>query len=290
MLRTTIPFAAAGLLAAASALAPAPALAGLFGSVEPEMLYTGSADLPEGVLVIRDADAFAQAVEPLDPAFGAAVPDMKKFVVLRIVGRPRENRCRDTALIEVSTRGMNATAKIEERLPPAECACGTESRPARVYLVTVGRSVRKADLVKTDRVIACPESPAAAAATRGGGPAPQLIFEGSWDAEPGARVIVDQATYREVAAKLGFTERAPRVDFEKDRIVAVTGRARENGCRRTRVLAAGLASAEEVVFEVEESYPAAGQMCAQIFGQPRLFLYRVPATVMRARVVTKEAR
>jgi hypothetical protein len=276
------------LLFSASVLAALPAQAGLFGGPEPELIYSGAApDLAEGVIVIRDDESFAQAIAPLDPAFGAAKPIFADRTVLRIVGRVRENSCRETALLEVSTRGTNATVTLEERIPPAECPCRAEARSPRVYLVAVGRGVRNAQVTKTDRVIPCPEGAAVMNASSG---KPNLVFEGSWDAEPGARVIVDAAAYRDLAKALGLGERAPQIDFEQQRLIAVTGRARENGCRRTKVVSAALAAREEAVFEIEETYPGAGQMCTQIFGQPKVFLYRVPATVMRARVVTREVR
>ncbi len=265
-----------------------PAAAGLFSTVEPELIYTGSGtDLGEGVLVVRDAAALQQALQPLDPAFGGAAPDIDKRTVLRIAGRPRENRCRDTRLIEVSTRGTTATVKLQEQVPAAECPCEGAPRPPKVYLVTVGRSVRSAEIVKTDVVVPCaPEEVAKAKAAKEA----TMVFEGAWDGSPGAKVIIEQPEYKTVLAKLGIADRGPAIDFEKERVIAVTGRPRENGCRRTNVLAAKVVNPEEVEFEVEEVYAVKGQQCAQVITKPRLFLYRVPATVMRAKVTTREVR
>lgn len=264
-----------------------PAPAGLF-SAEPELIYTGAgAGVGEGVLVLRDEAALQQALQPLDPAFGGPAPDISKRTVLRIAGRPRENRCRDTALLEVSTRGIKATIKLEERVPAAECPCAADARPPKVYLVTVARSVRNAEIVKTDVVVPCaPQEVAKAKAAREA----TLVFEGAWDGSPGAKVVIEQAEYKALLGKLGIGDRGPAIDFEKERLIAVTGRPRENGCRRTSVLAAKVVGPEEVEFEVEEVYGAKGQACAQVMMQPRLFLYRVPASVMRAKVTTRETR
>ncbi len=265
-----------------------PAAASIFRPAGEELVYTGTGPgLEEGVLVIRDDAAFDQAIAPLDPAFGAPRPDLSKRVVLRIVGRARENGCRETALLEASTKFTKTTLKLEERIPDKACACAQGARPPKVWLVVVDRAVRTADVVKTDRVIPCPE---AATVQQSSGAKPVQVFEGSWDADPGAKVIVDQNEYRQLLLKMGIGDRGPQVDFEKERIVAVTGRPRENSCRKTSVIDTKLASPEEAVFEIEEHYASTGQMCAQVFMHPRLFLYRVPATVMRAKVTTKEVR
>lgn len=281
------------VLFAASCLAllaevPAPSFAGLFKTPDPELLYSGSAPgLTEGVLVIRDEEAFRTAIEPLDPAYGGPAPDFKKWTVLRIVGRARESRCRDTRLTEVAVRNMAATAKLEEYLPAAECPCADDPRPPKVFLVAVGRSVRKATVEATDRVLAC-ESAAVQSAREAEKPA--LLFEGAWDGEAGAKLVIDQDEYHRILVKLGIGDRGPAVDFEKHRVVAVTGRPRQNGCRKTRVREGRFEGKEEVVFEVEEDYPGKGQMCSQVMSRPRLFLFKVPATIMRAKVVTHENR
>ncbi len=282
--RCVVPAAlAAGLLFAG----PGPARASIFKAAEPKLIYSGTGPgLEEGILVIRDSGAYAQAIAPLDPAFGGAAPDLKKRTVLRVVGRPRENRCRDTALIEVSTKNFTATVKIEERIPDKDCACAPDQLPPKVFLVEVDHAVRNATLAKTDAVIPCPE----AARQEKKEMRPVQVFEGSWDGEPGTQVIVDQDQYKTVLSRLGLGERGPEVNFEKDRMIVLTGRPRENACRDTKVVDARVDSPEEASFELEEIYPGTGQMCAQVMLHPRVFLYRVPATVMRARVVTREAK
>lgn len=284
-------FFAVPLLIGAFLAGAAPAEAALFSSPSPELIYSGAAPgLEAGVVVIRDDAAFDQAIGPLTPAFGGARPDVKKFTVLRIVGRGRENRCRDTALLEVSTKGMSATARIEERIADPKCSCAAEARPPKVFLVTVSHWVRSAQIRTTEVKVPCktaPEKPKAPAPVAG---APVSVFEGSWDGPAGVKVITDAAAYHDVCAKLGLADRGPIVDFSKDRVVVLTGRPRENGCRRTKVVDAHLVGSEEVLFDVEEIYAEKGQMCAQVFMLPEVFLYRVPASVMTARVVTKEVR
>lgn len=271
-----------------AASAAAPAAAGLFSATEPELIYSGTAmGVGEGVLVIRDKAALEQALAPLAPAFDGAPPDIGKRTILRVTGRDRENGCRDTLLKEVSTRGMSATVKLEERVPGPNCVCPAEARAPRVFLVSVARAVRNAEIIKTDVVIPCSE--AEAARVRAASEA-SLIFEGSWDAPAGADVVVEPEEYKKILGRLGIADRGPAVDFEHERIVAVTGRARENGCRKTTVTAARIVGTEDAEFEVEESYPQKGQACTQVMMQPRLFLYRVPATVMRAKLTTREVR
>lgn len=277
----------AALVFGLALLAAPAAFAGLFSAPEPELIYSGSGvGLEEGVLVIRDAEAFALAVKPLDPAFGAPEPDFKKVAVLRIVGRARENRCRDTALLEVSTKGSRAVAKVEERIPNKDCACSPDPRPSRVFLVTVAHMVKKADVEKTDQVIPCPE---AFQQRKVEAQKPSILFEGSWGGEPGGKLIIDQAEFRKVLVGLGIPDRGPEVDFEKDRVIAVTGRPRENACRDTKVVAARLDNPEEATFEVEEVVASVGANCPKASMQPRLFLYRVPATVMRVKVSSRDA-
>ncbi len=279
------------LLLAGPLLAAAPmAEAGLFSSPPPEMIYNGAGPgLSEGVTVIRDAEALDAALAPLDPAFGGQRPDMKKVTVLRIVGRARENRCRDTALLEVTTKGMSATAKLEERVGAPKCPCPPDARPPRVFLVTVSRWVREATVDTRDTAVPC-TAPAAPKQQPEAAGKPAMLFEGSWNEPSGVKVIVDTAAYREVVEKLGLADRGPAVDFNKDRVVVVTGRARENACRKTKVVDARLVGKEEVVFDVDETYAATGQMCAQVVMLPQVFLYRVPSTVMTARAVTREVR
>ncbi len=284
LVRVVLTVAAAYVAVTACAITPASA--GLFSAVEPELIYTGNGPgLTEGVLVIRDENDWKQAVASLDPAFGADMPDLKKRTVLRIVGRERENRCRETALLEVSTKNLTATAKLEERIPGADCPCQADKRPPKVFLVTVGRSIRYGTIDKTDKVIPCPE---AVVEQKKLDAKPQLLFEGSWQAEAGGKLIADAPEYKQVLTKLGIPDRGPVVDFEKERVVVVTGRPREDSCRRTRVVANGFASKEEAVFEVEEVFGDKGQACAKVTMQPVMFLYRVPATVMKVRVVSKE--
>lgn len=282
-------FTVVGLFLAAAALAAlAPAQASLFSSTEPELIYRGAGpDLEAGVMVIRDAETFARAIEPLDPAFGGPPPDTKKRTVLRIVGRPRENSCRDTVLLEVSTEGTRATAKLEEQVPSPNCKCAADARPPKVFMVTVTRWVRNARVLTSEAEVPCaaaaqPKAPDAAKSA--------LIFEGAWDKPAGVKLITEAADYRAVLSDLGLADRGPVVDFDKDRVVVVTGRARENSCRRTRVVGAQLASKEDLVVEIEEVFAGPGQMCAQVMMLPQVFLYRVPSTVMNARAVTKELR
>jgi hypothetical protein len=272
-----------------SALAGAlPVEAGLFKTTSPTLIYTGAGPgLDPGVLVIRDDQAYARAIEPLDPAFGGPPPKIDDVTVLRVVGRARENRCRDTALLEVSTKGTTATVQLEERVGDPKCACAPDAQPPKVFLVTVTRWVRHAQVVTKDQIVPCTvtKKDADAAPVK-----PALIFEGSWDGAPGSKVIIEPDEYRAALVRLGLRDRGPEVDFNKERVLALTGRSRENSCRQTKVADVRLAAPDEVVVELDEIYPGTGQACAQVFMQPRVFLYRVPASVTRARVITRELK
>lgn len=263
---------------------------GLAALPEPEELYRGSAPgLQRGILVARDTNIFDLAIEPLDPGYGGPVPDFTKRTVLRVIGAPLVNSCRDTRLLEVSTRFSTATVRIEELIPEEGCVCQAEERPPVAWLISVARMVKKAELQVTDRVVPCPlktTSPIVAQAN----PVPVLLMESSWEESPGAKLLASEAEYREVLKRLGAGERGPSVDFKTSRVTAVTGRPRENSCRRTNVVGAKLTGPEEAEFTLEETYPAKGQLCAQVFSSPVVFLYRVPSTVVRVRTVTLEKR
>jgi hypothetical protein len=56
------------------------------------------------------------------------------------------------------------------------------------------------------------------------------------------------------------------------------------------VIEATLTTPQEAEFLLEELYPDQGQLCAQVFMKPRVFIYRVPATVEKVRVTTKEGK
>jgi hypothetical protein len=252
----------------------------------PELIYTGTAPgLKEGVLVIDREEDFERAVAPLDPDFAGTRPDLSDFSVLRVVGRERSNACRDTKLTEVSTSGRTATVHLEERVPEAGCRCPEDRLPPEAWLVTVTGWVRRAERQITDIVVPCDElSP------RGTGDEVVQLLESTWQRSPGATILQSAEEYRQVLEELGVANRAETVDFDEHRVVAVTGRPRENGCRRTKVVGAELAGAREAVFTLEEIYPAPKQVCTMVFQPPRVFLYRVPASVDRARVVTEERR
>lgn len=272
-------------LAAFGALLPPMAL---FKVPEPELVYSGAAPGQEsGVKVLRDAATFGQDVAPLDPDLGGDKPDLDKRTVLMVVSRPLENACRDAEIQEVSTRGIKATVRILERVPEQGCRCIGQPRPPKAWLVTVAKLVRSAELSITDVVVPCQEAVANQAAVSG---IPVLLFEGSWDNSPGAEVVHEPQRFDSIVSRLGLGARAPKVDFGSQRVVAVTGRPRENSCRTTRVLGASLSSPEEALFELEEVYAGKGQMCAQVMGLPKLFLYSVPASVQRVRTTTKESR
>ncbi len=264
-----------------------PAL-GLFKVPEPELIYSGAApEQKAGVTVLRDPATFDQDVSALDPDFGGTKPDLEKRAVLMVVSRGLENACRDAELQEVGTRGMKATVRLVEKVPEKGCTCLGQPRPPKAWLVSVARLVRSAELSITDVVVPCVEAQKTQAAVAG---VPVLIYEGSWDASAGAEVVQDAARYGSIVAKLGLGARAPKIDFTVQHLLVVTGRARENACRQTRVVGAALTSNEETNVDLEEVYPGRGQMCAQVMGLPRLFIYTVPSTVQRVRTTTKELR
>lgn len=265
--------------------AAAPALAAL---PEPEEIYRGTAPgLIRGILVIGDAAGFEEAVAPLDPGFGGPPPDFKKRTVLRVTGSPRINQCRDTRLLEVSTRFRTAFVKIEELIPEQGCACPAEAKPPVAWLVSVAKVVRKAELLVTDRVVPCPSQAAPRPPELA---SPLLILEGSWEAASGAQLVTGENEYKETLKRLGVGERGPAVDFNNFRVAVITGRARENSCRRSKMVGARLSAPEEAEFTIEETYPAKGQMCANIYTAPQVFLYRLPPSVVRVRTVTLEQR
>lgn len=264
-------------------------LFGLFSAPEPEVIYKGSLPGGEpGVVAIRDSRVLADAIAPLDPTFGAMPPDLLERTVLLVTGRPRENACRDSALTEVSTRGSSATVVIEEAVPPEGCECPPGERPPAAWLVTVSRFVKKATVEWKEVPIACPE--AGSPRVRAAADTPTLLLESAWDEASGSKILTDQKGYTALLKKLNLEHRGPEVDFSHFRIVVLTGRARENGCRRTNVIGAALAAPEEAEFVLEEVYPGKGQVCAQVFMKPRVFLYRVPATVEKVRLTTKETK
>jgi hypothetical protein len=262
--------------------------AGLFKVPEPELIYSGAAPgQTQGVTVLRDPATFSQDVSPLDPDFGGELPALDKRSVLMIVSRPLENSCRDAELESVSTRGSKAKVVLVERVPARECRCSGPPRPAKAWLVTVGRLVRRAELSITDVVVPCTEATKTEIAAAG---VPVQLFEGSWDHSPGGEVITDFARWSTLAAKLNLGARAPSVDFNQNRVAVITGRPRENSCRQTKIVAASVPTPEEAVFEVDEVYSGPGQMCAQVIGLPRVFLYLIPSSVQRVRTTTREVR
>ncbi len=149
----------------------------------------------------------------------------------------------------------------------------------------MSRAVRRAEVVTKSVEVPCD---AAREATEASGP--RLVLEGSWDEEPGATIVEDLATYESLLARIGVAGRGPTLDFATHDVVAVTGRPRSNGCRRTLAVDASLEGTRDLVVTLEESYPAAGTACAQVFRLPKVFLYRVPKSIASARVVTKEIR
>ena len=238
--------------------------------------------------VFRDSAGLPEALARLDPAFAATTPDILERTVLMVTGRPRENACRESALTEVSTRGSTATVTVEESVLPEGCACPPGDRPPAAWVVTVSRYVKKA-LVETKEVpVACPppDSPSVREAVE----TPVLLLESAWDDVAGSKILTDDASYRALMKKLNVEHRAEQVDFSHFRVVVLTGRARENSCRSTSVIEAKLATPQEAEFLIEERYPDKGQMCAQVFMKPRVFIYRVPATVEKVRVTTKEGK
>lgn len=268
-------------------LAVALPLFGLFSAPEPEVVYKGSQPGGEpGVQVFRDPAGLAEALARLDPAFAGTPPDVLERTVLIVTGRPRENACRESALTEVSTRGTSATVTVEESVVPEGCDCPPGDRPPAAWVVTVSRFVKKAQVETKEVPIACPapDSPRVRDAVA----TPVLLLESAWDDVAGSKILTDDASYRAMMKKLNVEHRAEQVDFAQFRVVVLTGRARENGCRSTQVIEARLATPQEAEFLIEELYPDKGQMCAQVFMKPRMFIYRVPATVEKVRVTTKE--
>ncbi|MBP7147348.1 MAG: hypothetical protein KBD01_07365 [Acidobacteria bacterium] len=276
------------VLAAALLAMTGPAAAALFESPSPELMYVGSAaELEPGVTILRDAAAFEAATKGLDPPFGGQVPDFEKLTVLRVVGRPKQNACRETVLKEVSTRFRSATIVLEERRGDDGCRCAEVVSPSSVWLVSVGRSVRRADLDVRETVTPCtPETTARPA----GPPPPELILESSWDEREGSRVVTSADDYAKIMQRLGAGDRGADVDFAQSHVVVITTRPRENACRRTRLIDARTAAPDLVEFDVEEVYPAQGQMCAQMYSAPKAFVYRVPASVTHVKVSTREVR
>ena len=276
-------------LAVGDALCSPLAAISIFKAPEPEIAFGGSSrDTEPGVEVLRDRDSLAAAVEVLDPEPAEPLPSTRKRTVLRVVGRERENLCRETLLREVSTRGSQATVVVEERSPEAGCSCGGATRPPRAWLVTVSRAVRRAEVDLRETVVPCDLALEGAAAE-----GPVMLLEGSWDEPPGATFVDDPDGYRSLLARLRLSDRGPDVDFASHSVAVVTGRSRSNGCRRTRAVAAEVDSSggrSELVVTLEETYPAPRTLCAQQFRLPRVFLYRVPASVSGARVSTREVR
>ncbi|RMF74023.1 MAG: hypothetical protein D6738_07475 [Acidobacteria bacterium] len=281
---TRLSLLAAAMLAAGAA----PAAAGLFDVPDPEIVYEGAAPgLAAGVTVIRSAQDLEKVIANLEPAPDRDRLDVKDRTLLLVVGRPRENACRETLLEEISTRGIRARVRLTERFAEKGCACAGTPRPPRAFLVAVGRIVRRATLLPTDAVVPC--TPGLEQGDHGA-KGPELLFEASWDDDAGGRIIADAGAWAEACARMSPADRCPEIDFDIERVVLVTGRARSNGCRETRVIKAVFASEEEAAFTVEEIYPGRGQMCTQIFRAPKVFAFRVPASVMRVRVTTRESR
>lgn len=255
---------------------------------DPELIYSGSAPgLVEGVTVLRDPATFAADIGPLDPDFGGDPPAFDKRAVLRIVSRPLENNCRDAELQEVSTRNMTARVRLVEKVPEKGCNCGGAERPPKAWLVTVSRLVRRAELSITDVVVPCGAASRTQQLAAG---IPVLLFEGSWDATVGTEVVQDEKRFQAIVTKLNLAGRAPKIDFTQNHLVVLTGRARENSCRQTKVVSASVTTAEEASFEVEEVYGGTGQMCGQVMSLPKVFLYGVPRTVIRVKTTVKEKR
>ncbi len=281
-------FVAGASLLAALALSAAPAHAGLFDVPDPEIVYEGAAPgLPAGVTVLRTPEALERAIAALDPAPDRTRLDVENRTLLLVVGRPRDDSCRQTVIEEISTRGIKARIRLTERFAEAGCGCVGVPRPPRAFLVAVGRVVRRASVSPTDAVVPCTaDLERRSGETRG----PELLFEASWDEDAGGRIVTDPETWTQSCARMTPADRCPQVDFDRTRVVLVTGRARSNGCRETRVIKAALSSDDEAAFTVEEIYPGRGQMCTQIFRAPKVLAFRVPDSVVRVRVTTRETR
>lgn len=260
----------------------------LFETPSPEIVYDGSAPgAAPGVTVIRDQAAFDAAIAVLDPPFGGPTPDVSDRAVLLVVGRPRENACRETALTEISTRGFRAIASLEERLPGRDCACAEVMSPPRAWLVVVGRIVRKAEIAATDVVVPCDATLSKPDANALG---PVLLAEASWDQDAGPRILQTPEDLAKACAELGIADKCPAIDFDTHRGLVVTARARENGCRESRMIKTELSSPQEASFVIEEIYPRVGQVCTMLYQLPRAWVYSVPMTVERAKVVSREVR
>ena len=144
--------------------------------------------------------------------------------------------------------------------------------------------MRRARTQITDVVVECSE---ARQASEPDGPA--LLLQGSWDHDPGGEILDDAKTYQATLTRLGAGKRGPEVDFSTHQVLVITGRPRQNGCRKTRVVDLSV-TGDEAVATVEEIYPGKGQMCTQLFALPKAFVYRVPRGIRRIRVTTREVR
>lgn len=276
----------------AFALALPSAHAGLFDHPDPQVIYEGTTKgLSNDGVALRDAESFRQAIRGLEPPFAGDTPDFDEYTVLRIVGRPIDDTCRSTRLTRIDTRNRRAFVYLEERIPEQPCRCEKADGSSRTWLILVGRSVRRVEIQATDVVTPCEEI--AAAQPDSDAPRPVLEGDGVHDAAPGAEIVITQKRLAEVCRALGLGDvNCPEVDFGDERVVVVTGRARENGCRATRLADASLVTDDEgklqARFVVEELYPGKGQICTDIMRQPKGFLFRVPADVASAKVVTRE--
>ena len=76
-------------------------------------------------------DVLAEGVMRAAQKIGGEAPNLKNRTVLRIVGRPRDNGCRDTVLKELYTKNFTATVVLEERVPAVGCDCPAMSSPPR---------------------------------------------------------------------------------------------------------------------------------------------------------------
>ncbi|MDH3284318.1 MAG: hypothetical protein OEQ13_06220 [Acidobacteriota bacterium] len=258
----------------------------LFKAPEPEIVYRGSSEgVEQGVVVIRDSETFEEAVEPLSPDVGRPLPNLRKRTILRVVGQRPASGCSEAALTAVSTKNMSATVELQVRKPVDGCECPPAPSRSTAWLVSVSRAVRHATLVVDEVTLPCSEARGLA-----GPDGPVLLLEGSWDVEPGVRIASDPSVYAMMLNRLGVGDRGPEVDFDSQRVFAVTGRPRSNGCRRTLAVGNEIDDAGELVVTLEEIYPARGQVCAQMFSLPKVFVYGAPSSVTTARVVTTEKR
>jgi hypothetical protein len=280
------------LVAALCVLFAAPATAGLRDLLEPpepKVLYVGTAPgLEPGALVVRDPEHLERALAPLDPPYGGAAIDVDDWSLIRVVGEPRESGCRQTLLRAIQTRklGRTAVVRLEEQVPEKGCRCVGSPRPPRAWLVSVGRSVRQARVEATEEVIPCRELSGEVVLRE-----PERVYEGSWDGQPGTEIVASEAEYEDLVDRLALGERAPAVDFAEQRLIVVSGQPRQNGCRRTELVEAVIGEdAREARFVIEETFASPGQACPQVYLSPKVFLYRVPASVERAQLTTRERR